>query len=100
MKNKRLVALLASPLLFFVVLLGWARFNTVLAAKASSLTETANGVEPIVQKSGVHPITEAYLTIRPYLPDASVLENALILEGIVFLAVGLIWSRRVREKSA
>lgn len=102
MKSKRLLASLVSFLLFFVILLAWARFNigpTVSAARISPASGVSDGIEPTVRKSSVHPIMAAYLTLRPRLADASVQENALILEGAIFLIVGLIWSRTVREKS-
>jgi hypothetical protein len=102
MKNKRLLALLAWPLLFFAILLLWARFNigpTAQAARVSSVTAVSDRVEPSARKSAVRVITVAHLTFRPRFLDASVQENALILEGIIFVIVGMIWSRRVREKS-
>lgn len=102
MKSKRLLTLLVSPFLFFAILLVWARFNigpTVDAARISSASGVSDGIEPTVRISSAHSITAVYLALRPRLLDASVQGNALILEGIIFLIVGLIWSRRVREKS-
>jgi hypothetical protein len=53
----------------------------------------------VVKPPGLR-ITEIYSAVGPTLEQAALGENGLIVEGLLFVTIGLIWSRKIRQRSA
>lgn len=45
-------------------------------------------------------ITDISSALVPTLEQAALGQNGLILEGLFFVIIGLVWSRKIRQKSA
>ena len=103
MKRKQLRLIIATSIFCLFVLLLLGKFSqgpTVRAATLAHGAQLSSAREASVAKSQGLRIAEISSALVPTLEQAALGQNGLILEGLLFVTIGLIWSRRIRQRSA